>query len=222
MHEGEGCAACLQGTFNPRLAQIVCSNCTVVVGTYSLNFGATSNETFSTRDPAAPPSNINNGILYKGSDNPQFSCWYSTATNGLHWARVEFTDEAFVTGIQLASGSFQHWYNHNGYFNAAVTVGNDSNVLSTQNSICKIFTTAGMVDESLRTFDCDSVVRGKFIFISNRFSQGGNGQIIGIYELTVQGYRVNGASCTACTAGTFKDTLGSAACTSCPEKIKTS
>ena len=43
IHEGEGCAACQQGTFNPRLAQTACSNCTV--GTYSLNFGAESNET---------------------------------------------------------------------------------------------------------------------------------------------------------------------------------
>ena len=42
-HDGEGCAACVPGTFNPRLAQLACSNCTV--GTYSLNFGATSNET---------------------------------------------------------------------------------------------------------------------------------------------------------------------------------
>jgi hypothetical protein len=41
IHEGEGCAACPQGTFNPRLAQTAC--CTV--GMYSLNFGATSNET---------------------------------------------------------------------------------------------------------------------------------------------------------------------------------
>ena len=43
IHEGVGCAACLPGTFNPRLAQIACSNCTV--GTYSLNYGAVSNET---------------------------------------------------------------------------------------------------------------------------------------------------------------------------------
>lgn len=43
IHQGEGCAACLPGTFNPRLAQIACSNCTV--GTYSLNYGAISNET---------------------------------------------------------------------------------------------------------------------------------------------------------------------------------
>jgi hypothetical protein len=34
--------------------------------------------------------------------------------------------------------------------------------------------------------------------------------------LKVQGYNVNGVSCAACAAGTFKDTLGSAACTSCP------
>jgi len=33
----------------------------------------------------------------------------------------------------------------------------------------------------------------------------------------VQGYIVNSVACGACTAGTFKDTLGSAACTSCPE-----
>ena len=43
VHEGAGCAACLPGTYNPRLAQIACSNCTV--GTYSLNYGAVSNET---------------------------------------------------------------------------------------------------------------------------------------------------------------------------------
>jgi hypothetical protein len=42
-HEGDGCEACVPGTFNPRLAQLACSNCTV--GTYSLNFAATSNET---------------------------------------------------------------------------------------------------------------------------------------------------------------------------------
>ena len=46
IHEGAGCAACLPGTFNPRLAQIACSNCTV--GTYSLNYGAVSNETCAT------------------------------------------------------------------------------------------------------------------------------------------------------------------------------
>jgi hypothetical protein len=34
--------------------------------------------------------------------------------------------------------------------------------------------------------------------------------------LKVQGYLVTGNSCGACTAGTFKDTLGSAACTNCP------
>lgn len=43
IHEGEECDECLPGTFNPRLAQIACSNCTV--GTYSLNYAATSNET---------------------------------------------------------------------------------------------------------------------------------------------------------------------------------
>jgi hypothetical protein len=167
---------------------------------------------------------MNNGILYKGFDNPQFSAWYSTFVaypNGeLHWARVEFTDEAFVTGIQLANAPSQTWYNNwqpitPGYVNAAVIVGNNANVLSTENSICKIFT-GGEVDENLRTFNCDTAVKGKYIFISNRFGQGGNGKMIGIYELTVQGYRVNGASCTACTAGTYKDTLGSAACTNCP------
>ena len=42
--QGAGrCAQCVPGTFNPRLAQLACSNCTV--GTYSLNVGATSNET---------------------------------------------------------------------------------------------------------------------------------------------------------------------------------
>ena len=43
VHQGGGCAACLPGTYNPRLAEIACSNCTV--GTSSLNYGATSNET---------------------------------------------------------------------------------------------------------------------------------------------------------------------------------
>lgn len=43
IHKGEKCDQCLPGTFNPRLAQIACSNCTV--GTYSLNYAATSNET---------------------------------------------------------------------------------------------------------------------------------------------------------------------------------
>jgi len=43
IHQGGGCVACLPGTYNPRLAQIACSNCTV--GTYSLNYGAVSNET---------------------------------------------------------------------------------------------------------------------------------------------------------------------------------
>ena len=43
IHKGEECDQCLPGTFNPRLAQIACSNCTV--GTYSLNYAATSNET---------------------------------------------------------------------------------------------------------------------------------------------------------------------------------
>jgi len=42
-HAAGGCAECVPGTFNPRLAQLACSNCTV--GTYSLNVGATSNET---------------------------------------------------------------------------------------------------------------------------------------------------------------------------------
>ena len=43
VHEGAGCSACLPGTYNPRLAEIACSNCTV--GTSSLNYGAVSNET---------------------------------------------------------------------------------------------------------------------------------------------------------------------------------
>jgi len=42
-HDDEGCTQCLPGTYNPRLAQLACSNCTI--GTYSLNFGATNNET---------------------------------------------------------------------------------------------------------------------------------------------------------------------------------
>ena len=43
LHAGEDCAECPQGTYNPRLAQRACSNCTV--GMYSLNIGAISNET---------------------------------------------------------------------------------------------------------------------------------------------------------------------------------
>ena len=42
--------------------------------------------------------------------------------------------------------------------------------------------------------------------------------MMSIQELRVQGYTSSGVSCSECSAGTFKDTLGSAACTNCPAK----
>ncbi len=72
------------------------------------------------------------------------------------------------------------------------------------------------------TITCNTPIFGRYIFISNRCNQGtvgvdrGNCNALTIWELKVQGYIVTGNSCAECTAGTFKDTLGSAACTNCP------
>ena len=64
---------------------------------------------------------------------------------------------------------------------------------------------------------------GKYIFISNRCNEGtvgvdrGNcGGLGPIWELIVRGYAVTSTFCASCTAGKFKNTLGSASCTDCP------
>ena len=173
------------------------------------------------REASQGPQHINNGCFNWGRGPDQGWAWYSgfiSYPNGeLHWARVEFANEAFVTGIQLASGPGQTWYNiNNGYLNSAVIVGNDPNPLSTQNSICLIFRTVGQVDDGYRTFNCNTPVRGKFIFISNRCGQGGNGHQISIFEMSVQGYAVTSTFCATCNADKFKDVTGNAACTNCP------
>jgi hypothetical protein len=145
----------------------------------------------------------------------QHQAWYSDVVTNLHWARVDFLTETSVTAIQLASLPTA-WYDGTSYNGAAVIVGNNVDISSSQNSICKIFTSTE-VDQTLRNFNCANVVTGRYLWVTNRFGFGNNIPTrLGIWELKVSGYRVNGNSCGACIAGTFKDTLGSAACTNCP------
>lgn len=149
--------------------------------------------------------------------------WISSGSAALHWARVDFGKTAYVTGIQLAVATSWFIGGDHGYTNAGVIVGNNPNVLSPENSICTIIPafTAGF-GGGYQTFTCATPVEGQYIFISNRCNQGtvgvdrGNCNMLVIWELKVQGYTSSGISCSACTAGTFKDTLGSAACTNCP------
>jgi hypothetical protein len=172
----------------------------------------------SAQSPAWRKSYLNNGDTDSG-----WGAWFMSLSNpALHWARIEFAS-AYVTGIQFASYTY---YGGSGFFNLGVFVGNNPNVNSPENSLCAIIPDAesavtGMTINYM-TVTCNTPVSGKYIFVSNRCNQGtvgvdrGNCNALKIWELRVQGYIVTGNSCGACTAGTFKDTLGSAACTNCP------
>ena len=59
------------------------------------------------------------------------------------------------------------------------------------------------------TVTCDQVYSGQYLYI---YQYGG---YLSFAELVAYGGAAD-VTCISCTAGTFKDTLGSAACTNCP------
>ena len=166
--------------------------------------------------PAAQPVYINDG-------STGVNLWWRSIPNaGLHWARINFPS-AYVTAVQLAVPGY---VSIDGFVNSGVIVGNNANVMSSDNSLCVIipnvnaaqkYNSGGLsIPEVYVTFTCNTPILGQFVFISNRCNQGGSCGALSIWEWKVVGYRVDSVSCGACTAGTFKDTLGSAACTNCP------
>jgi hypothetical protein len=150
--------------------------------------------------------------------------WISSGSVALHWVRVDFERSVYVTGIQLAVDG--NWFTapDGGYTNAGIFVSANIDLPSDANSLCTIITsfTAVIGSKAFATYTCNKPMLGRYIFIHNRCNQGtvgvdrGNCNMMSIQELRVQGYTSSGVSCSACTAGTFKDTLGSAECTNCP------
>lgn len=160
---------------------------------------------------------INNNVLGLDKD----SVWLSNTAYSAHWARLELPIEATVTSFQLASLTADFFRPEYKYGDCGVIVGNDLNVQSAANSICKIFG-QHQVSDVLTTFNCRAPVTGKYIFVSNRYAMwdavtqsSGSGVDISISELKVQGYRVLSTYCAACTAGKYKDVTGNSACTNC-------
>jgi hypothetical protein len=173
-------------------------------------------------NPQFVGSHMNDGGTFGNGDG---NGWNSNSNVGLHWARIEFTQSSYVTDFQLALTGGRSLPADRGWTNAGVLVGNNPDVLSTENSICTIIPSQPLIvgaRDTYATYTCNTPVMGKYIFVSNRCNQGtlgvdrGNcGGLGSIFEVRVQGYTVNSVLCAACIAGTFKDTLGSAACTDC-------
>ena len=97
-----------------------------------------------------------------------------------------------------------------------ITVG-DSDVFNSPNNVECYRTLQQVTGE--RTVTCSQPLTGRFLFIQQRgpnINQGHNGRL-SFSEVEPIGRNIDSVNtCSACTAGTFKDTLGSAACTNCP------
>ena len=155
------------------------------------------------------------------------------------WWRVDFSRPMTVTDVKLFATPVIGWnfcgadgipnplagWNHpciNGYAYTGpmrITVGNTDSFNSPNNALC--YATPLSVN-GIRTVTCTQPVTGRFLFIHQRgvtnnggwYTQG----LLSFAEIEPIGRFPDASNaCLACTAGTFKDTLGSAACTNCPE-----
>lgn len=152
------------------------------------------------------------------------------------WWRVDFSRRMTVTDVKLfpkyqigwgncgVNGAWTHPCQTGSEYmgpNMRITVGDTDSFNSPNNALC--YTTPLSVN-GVRTVTCTQPVTGQYLFIYQRgrnfaagdVNYGGQG-ILSLSEVQPIGRLADATnSCLACTAGTFKDTLGSAACTNCP------
>lgn len=150
------------------------------------------------------------------------------------WWRVDFSRRMTVTDVKLIAKPKINWgqcgpngaWHHPcivGYEwtgpNMRITVGDTDSFNSPNNALC--YTTP---DESygIRTVTCTQPVTGRFLFVHQRGINTNGGSyhssgLLAFAEVQPIGRFADATNeCLACTAGTYKDTLGSAACTNCP------
>ena len=121
---------------------------------------------------------------------------------------IDFQREIYVTGVTVYFGNAGITYSA-----VSIYIGN-GDLMDSQNRNAQTLCTnlAPVNPGSTVTVNCGTTMRGsKFALYSNQKA------ILRIREVMVMGYDPAAeAVCTPCTAGKYKDTLGSAACTNCP------
>ena len=226
------CAEC--APFSQSQAQSVLSQCLCNAGYQGLDFTNNLARTCGSGSEACnvvvdsndgrgrPGSSVDNtGGLSVVNDNDlggSLSAWVSNGNNAVHWVRIDFGKQAFVTSVQVAV--FTSWFmpidavGHVGFANAGVIVGNNADVLSNENSICTIIPSFPAYFGGYVTYTCTTPVRGRYIFLSNRCGRGGNCYMLTVWELKVEGFSSD--VCTACASGTYKSITGTSKCLTCP------
>lgn len=145
-----------------------------------------------------------NTFIQNAYANPQSSLKDS-------WWRVDFQRRVIVSGVKtIARDGNQR------PANMWITVGDEDAFNSQTNRECA--RELAVRTDAAATYTCTQPLTGQFMFIQQRG--------LGVYgfsglwqftEFEVTGRAADSTDmCRACTAGTFKDTLGSAACTNCP------
>ena len=151
------------------------------------------------------------------------------------WWRVDFSRAMTVTDVKLFPKWEYNWGNcgPNGGWthpcivgsvytgpNMRITVGDTDSFDSPNNALC--YTTPLEVN-GIRTVTCTQPVTGKYLFIHqkgiNRNGGAGwdsSGRLAFSEVQPIGRFADTSNTCLACTAGTFKDTVGLAACTNCP------
>jgi hypothetical protein len=149
--------------------------------------------------------NVNTAISTRNSDVD--AKWI-----GINFGRI-FSVISFEIVIPLAA-------NVDYIRNFVVRVGNSADYSS--NPVCyqhtgSLTTLGSATDQWTRQISCTTQLEGQYLFFINPGRSDWMTFVI-LSELRVQGGSLSQSAqdCRACTAGTFKDTLGSAACTNCP------
>jgi hypothetical protein len=162
----------------------------------------------TTYQPQYPASNAVDGNLDT----------FSFTNSGVEqWFRIDFGRSVYVQSISISirtAGELVY------ATNIQVRVGN-VDAPTSQNPACYIHSgslnTLGSSQPWSRNIACTTPLEGRYLYYFNP----ANGQVnhLTFTELSPQGF-IDDASgetvCSACTAGKFKSTLGSVACTNCP------
>jgi hypothetical protein len=189
---------------------------TVDPGDISRSCGANSNQACPCTQSSTMWSNTPCENALDGNDNTE------SFTNGnlgtTSWFRIDLMQQVTVSAFEVR---FVQYDQVPRQVDIKVRVGNVDSYSSTANALCfenigSLESFAPKVNGWTRRFSCVTPVTGQYIFYILPYnSPNSNFVTFGRFST----YGIIGSptiSCIGCIAGTYKDTLGSAACTNCP------
>ena len=140
----------------------------------------------------------------------------TTTNNNPGWLRIDFGVSRSLSGV---SWLLQYCPNPSACIdtlanNFVISIGDGTTWDSAVNKICKSNVDNGGPYASVTSIiwkqvTCDTVYAGRYMYLYRY------GALLGFPEFVAYGVPAD-TTCISCTAGTFKDTVGSAACTTCP------